>query len=56
MASDYCYSIEMHQALERFERHEADVIPILLRPVLYTDAPFAKLQMLPTNGTYSIVA
>jgi tetratricopeptide (TPR) repeat protein len=50
MASDYCYSIEMRRALERYERHEAEVIPILLRPVLYTDAPFAKLQMLPTNG------
>jgi len=50
MASQYCYSVEMKQALERHERREADVIPILLRPVLYTDAPFAKLQMLPTNG------
>ena len=50
MASQYCYSIEMKQALERHERREADVIPILLRPVLFTDAPFAKLQMLPTNG------
>jgi hypothetical protein len=50
MASEYCYSIEMRRALERQENHEADVIPILLRPVLYTDAPFAKLQMLPTNG------
>ncbi len=49
MASEYCYSIEMRRALERHERQEADVIPILLRPVLYTDAPFAKLQMLPTN-------
>src|SRR3989442_8657703 len=50
IASQYCYSIEMKQALERHERREADVIPILLRPVLFTDAPFAKLQMLPTNG------
>jgi hypothetical protein len=50
MASEYCYSIEMRRALERHERQEADVIPILLRPVLFTDAPFAKLQMLPTNG------
>jgi tetratricopeptide (TPR) repeat protein len=50
MASEYCYSIEMRRALERCERQEADVIPILLRPVLYTDAPFAKLQMLPSNG------
>src|SRR5436305_5889313 len=50
MASEYCYSIEMKRALERHERGEADVIPILLRPVLYTDAPFAKLQFLPTGG------
>jgi tetratricopeptide (TPR) repeat protein len=50
MASEYCYSIEMRRALERHERQEAHVIPILLRPVLFTDAPFAKLQMLPTNG------
>ncbi|GAC1626497.1 MAG: hypothetical protein NVS4B7_16320 [Ktedonobacteraceae bacterium] len=50
MASEYCYSIEMKRALERHEQREADVIPILLRPVLYTDAPFAKLQMLPANG------
>ena len=50
MASQYCYSIEMKQALERHERREADVIPILLRKVLITDAPFAKLYMLPTDG------
>lgn len=50
MASEYCYSIEMRRALERHERHEVDVVPILLRPVLYTDAPFAKLPILPTNG------
>jgi len=50
MASEYCYSIEMKRAMERHEQMEADVIPILLRPVLYTDAPFAKLQMLPANG------
>src|SRR5260370_40963891 len=43
MVSQFCYGIEMKRALERHERREADVIPILLRPVLYTDAPFAKL-------------
>src|SRR5256885_7816528 len=49
MASEYCYSIEMKRALELHEQRKADVIPILVRPVLYTDAPFAKFQMLPTN-------
>ena len=50
MASEYCYSIEMQRALERHEQGEARVIPIHLRPVLFTDAPFAKFQFLPTNG------
>jgi TolA-binding protein len=50
MASGYCYGIEMKRALERHERGEAHVVPVLLRPVLFTEAPFAKLQMLPTNA------
>src|SRR5439155_18500146 len=33
----------------RHERGDAHVIPVLLRPVLFTDTPFAKLQPLPTN-------
>src|SRR5256714_10516842 len=50
MASDYCYSIEMKQAIERHERGEAKVIPIILRPVYWQGAPFSKLQTLPTNA------
>jgi len=49
LASEYCYSREMMWALQRHERGEAHVIPVLLRPVLFTDTPFAKLQPLPTN-------
>jgi len=49
LASEYCYSREMMRALQRHERGEAHVIPVLLRPVLFTDTPFAKLQPLPTN-------
>src|SRR5579859_1239918 len=41
IASNYCYSTEMKLALERRERKEIDIIPILLRPVLYASAPFA---------------
>jgi TIR domain-containing protein/biotin-dependent enzyme len=37
--SDYCYSIEMKRALERHERGEAYVIPIILRPT-YWQAEF----------------
>jgi tetratricopeptide (TPR) repeat protein len=49
MASDYCYSIEMDRALERHEAGEARVIPIILKSVDWTDAPFSKLQVLPKN-------
>ena len=31
--SDYCYSVEMHSALERHKQRDARVIPIILRPV-----------------------
>jgi TIR domain/Pentapeptide repeats (8 copies)/NACHT domain len=50
MDSDYCYSKEMMRAMERHERGEARVIPIILRPTLWKGAPFRKLQVLPTNA------
>lgn len=50
LASDYCYDIEMKRAMERHESGEARVIPIILRPVDWKDAPFGKLQALPTNA------
>lgn len=50
LASDYCYDIEMKRALERHETEQARVIPIILRPVDWQDAPFGKLQALPTNA------
>lgn len=49
LASDYCYDIEMQRAMERHEAKEARVIPIILKPVDWSDAPFAKLQALPKN-------
>jgi hypothetical protein len=36
--------------MERHERGEARVIPIILRAVDWSSAPFAKLQALPTNA------
>ncbi|MBA3242772.1 MAG: TIR domain-containing protein [Acidobacteria bacterium] len=50
IASDYCYGIEMKRALERDERGEARVIPIILRPVDWESSPFGKLQALPKGG------
>jgi hypothetical protein len=50
LASDYCYSIEMIRALERHSNGDARVIPVILRPVDWENAPFSKLQVLPTGA------
>lgn len=50
IASEYCYSVEMRRALERHEAGEACVIPIILRPLDWTNLPFSKLQALPAGG------
>jgi internalin A len=49
IASDYCYEIEMKRALERQEKGEAVVIPVIVRDVNLKDAPFAGLQSLPKD-------
>src|SRR5450631_3200660 len=50
MASDYCYSTEMGRAIARHNEGSAVVIPILLRSTFWLNAPFAKLQMVPTDA------
>jgi hypothetical protein len=50
ISSEYCYSIEMHQALKRHKAGEAQVIPIILRPIDWEGTPFSKLQVLPTDA------
>jgi TIR domain len=49
MDSDYGYGVEMKRALERHERGEAIVIPVLLRPVYWQGTPFDRLQVLPSD-------
>lgn len=48
--SDYCREVEMPRAIERYERGEAQVIPVLLRPCDWAPTPIAKLQCLPRSG------
>ena len=50
LASEYCYGREMKHALERHRRGEARVIPILIRSVDWEKAPFAHLNILPTDA------
>ena len=48
--SDYCYSIEMKRALERHDKGETKVIPIILRHTFWHIGPLGKLQALPKDG------
>jgi TIR domain/Domain of Unknown Function (DUF1080) len=50
MNSDYCYSTEMELAIERHNQGSARVIPILLRPTIWQNAPFAKIQIVPKDA------
>jgi O-acetyl-ADP-ribose deacetylase (regulator of RNase III) len=48
--SGYCYGLEMKRALERRKRGEAEVIPVLLKPVSLRGLQLEKLQALPKDG------
>jgi hypothetical protein len=48
--SRYCYEVEGAAALRRHETGEARVIPVILRPCSWQEAPFGKLQALPRDG------
>jgi hypothetical protein len=50
IASDYCYEVEMKLAMERHERGEARIIPVILHPCDWHGTPFGKLMAVPTDG------
>lgn len=50
IASDYCYGKEATKAIERHDRGEAIVIPVILRPSSWKNTRFGKFQVLPRNG------
>jgi hypothetical protein len=50
IASDYCWGVEVARALERHERREAWVIPVILRACDWGGTPFAKLSALPSDA------
>lgn len=50
LASDYIWQHEITRAMERHERRQATVVPIILKPCDWTEMPFAKLQALPRNA------
>jgi tetratricopeptide (TPR) repeat protein len=50
LASEYCYDIEMQRAMKRHEQGECTVIPLILRPCDWRDAPFGQLLAAPRDG------
>jgi TIR domain len=50
LASGFCYSIEMQEALERQKCGEVLVIPIILRPTSWEDTPIGMLKALPEDA------
>mgnify|MGYP001584729133 FL=1 len=50
LASDYCYEKEMLRAIDKHDKKELVVIPVILEPCDWKQAPFGKLKALPTDG------
>lgn len=50
IASDYCWNIEMREAIRRHRDGTARVIPVIVRDCDWSSAPFAAIQALPPGG------
>lgn len=53
--SDFCYEIELKEAIERHRNNKARVVPIILRSCLWEQTPFGitqvgKIQVLPKDA------
>jgi hypothetical protein len=50
LASDYCWDVEIKLAMERHDRKDATVVPVILRPCDWTSSPLGTLQAVPKNA------
>ena len=50
LASDYCYDVEVKQALAMHKSGRAIVVPVIVRHCDWKESPFAILQALPLDG------
>jgi internalin A len=50
LATDYIWDVEMQEAMARAGRGEVSVVPVIIRPCVWNDAPFAKYTALPAKG------
>lgn len=50
IASDYCYQVEMTNALERHKKGDAVVIPVILRECAWHQLPFGSIMAATVDG------
>src|SRR5208282_609785 len=50
IASDYCYSTELKEAIRQHDSGRTRVVPIIARPTDWSRMPFSKLMALPRDG------
>jgi hypothetical protein len=50
IASDYCYNVEMRNALERHDAKDAVVIPVILRECAWHQLPFGNILAATVDG------
>lgn len=50
LSSSYCFNIEMKRALERAQKNEAIIVPVIIRECLWNITPFQRIQALPKDG------
>ena len=50
IASQYCYERELERALEREERGELTVVPVIFEPCDWLNTPLSKFKALPNDG------
>lgn len=50
LASEYCQNIEAKTAIEKHQRGEAVLIPVIVRPSDWTHSPFGTFQSLPKDA------
>jgi len=48
--SEYCWNVEMRAAVDRHDRGDARIVPVIVRSCLWGDAPFSRLNALPKDA------
>lgn len=48
--SNYCYEVEFKQALERKDKGQLVIVPVIAQPCDWHASPFGKMKAIPTDG------